>query len=198
MRRAVLAAFFGLGALGVYACATPPIDASLDTDNTDLPVRTPAADASTGLPAPVEPTPDEDAGADANADAGVDAASLVPSGSYTGMYTNNQMANGCNFMNAGTLTATFTTSGTDLTTTSTVTGLQIKDGDCNLVDMVGGSASSSPVTNTAGTFTGTWKENVQTYGGQLNLPFSATLSGKTLKGTWTCSGCTGGFTISQP
>ena len=196
MRFAVVAGIFAALLIGAIACATPPIDESLDTDNVALPTRTPVPEGGTGTdsatPAPV------DASADAIVDAGVDAASLVPSGSYSGNYTNNRPNNGCNFTNAGTLTATFTTTGTDLATTATTTGLQIQDQDCNEVARVNGNAPSSAVTNTAGTFTGTWKLNVQSFGGTLDMPFTAKLSGKTITGSWTCASCTGGFTITQP
>ncbi|MDB4945057.1 MAG: hypothetical protein JWP97_4591 [Labilithrix sp.] len=139
-----------------------------------------------------------DAAADGDAaDAAVDAGPALD-GTYTGTYTNNRTAFGCAFMNGGNLSATFTPSGAALTTTATVTGLEIRDGDCNLVGKVGGSAPSSPVTSAAGTFTGTWNMDVDQVGGKLDLPFTAKVAGKTVTGTWTCSGCTGGFSITRP
>lgn len=119
-------------------------------------------------------------------------------GAWSGPYTNNRTAFGCLFNNAGTLGVTVTAAGATFTNTANVTGLQLKDGGCNLVGMTTGASSSAPVTITNDTLTGTWDMNVQGGGGNLGFPFTAKVSGKTMTGSWTCTGCTGTFTLTKP
>ena len=118
-------------------------------------------------------------------------------GTWSGTYTNNRVAFGCTFNNAGNLGVTVTPSGATFTDTATVTGLQLKNGNCDLVGMTTGSAPSSPVTIANDTLTGTWNMNVQS-GGNLAFPFTAKVAGKTMTGSWTCAGCTGTFTLTKP
>ena len=119
-------------------------------------------------------------------------------GAWSGMYTNNRMAFGCTFNNAGNLGVTVTATGTAFSNTANVTGLQLKDGGCNLVGMTTGASNAAAVTIANDTLTGTWDMNVQGGGGNLAFPFMAKVAGKTMTGTWTCTGCTGGFTLTKP
>ncbi|CAN5906986.1 hypothetical protein BH11MYX4_BH11MYX4_48550 [soil metagenome] len=118
-------------------------------------------------------------------------------GTWAGTYTNNRVAFGCTFNNAGNLGLTVTASGATFTDTANVTGLQLKNGNCDLVGMTTGAAPSSPVTIANDTLTGTWNMNVQS-GGNLAFPFTAKVAGKTMTGSWTCAGCTGTFTLTKP
>lgn len=131
----------------------------------------------------------------------VSAQFITLAGSWSGSYTHNESANGCQFNNAGNLSQTLaTTDNTSYTTAASVTGLQIKDGGCNLVGTDPGQSSPSPATiqTTVGgtTITGTWNLAIQNVG-NLPLPFTATLVGTKMSGKWTCNGCTGGFDISK-
>lgn len=126
---------------------------------------------------------------------------ITLAGSWSGSYTHNETANGCQFNNAGNLQQTLATSdNTTYTTAASVTGLQIKDGGCNLQATLPGQSNPSPATiqtTSAGTtITGTWNLGIQNVG-NLPLPFTATLVGTKMSGKWTCSGCTGGFDISK-
>ena len=120
-------------------------------------------------------------------------------GTWTGPYTNNRTAFGCLFNNAGTLGVTVTAAGAAFTNTATVTGLQLKTVrvSCDLVGMTTGAASASAVTIANDTLTGTWDMQVQS-GGNLGFPFTAKVAGKTMTGSWTCTGCTGTFTLTKP
>lgn len=126
---------------------------------------------------------------------------ITLAGSWSGSYTHNESANGCQFNNAGNLQQTLTTSdNTSYTTSASVTGLQIKDGGCNLQATLPGNAGNSPATVTTSatgtTITGTWNMGIQNVG-NLPLPFTATLVGSKMSGKWTCDGCTGGFDITK-
>lgn len=118
-------------------------------------------------------------------------------GAWSGSYTNNRTAFGCLFNNAGTLGLTVTAAGATFTNTANVTGLQLKDGGCNLVGMTTGASSAAAVAITNDTLTGTWDMKVQS-GGNLAFPFTAKVSGKKMTGSWTCTGCTGTFTLTKP
>lgn len=126
---------------------------------------------------------------------------ITLAGTWTGSYTHNESANGCQFNNAGNLTNTLTTSdNTTYKTAAQATGFQIKDGGCNLIETIPGASnpSATTITTTAGvtTITGSW--DMQLNGvGDLPLPFTATLTGTKMSGKWTCNGCTGGFDISK-
>jgi hypothetical protein len=133
---------------------------------------------------------------DANVGVGAEFQSLA--GAWSGMYTNSQVASGCQFNNAGNLNVTFTPSGAAFTNTANVTGLEIRQiPGCALVNKVNGAAPDSPVTIASGVLTGTWALAVQG-SGTLPLPFTAKIAGKTITGTWTCTGCTGSFTLTKP
>jgi hypothetical protein len=81
---------------------------------------------------------------------------------------------------------------------ATVTGLELRQlPACTLVGTSTGAAASSPDTVAPDKVTGTWTFVVQNAMGTLALPFSASVSGKTLTGTWTCTGCTGSFSITK-
>ena len=251
------------GLLGVVgACSAPSIDDSLDTDDTPLPDRKPAASKDGGSnggqvdSGPVKPDTltltvnVTGTGAITSTPAGLTCSGATCSGTFakgtavslaaapasgsifgswggactggtacaatldkdvtvtadfpsltgtwSGPYTNNRTAFGCLFNNAGTLGVTVTAAaGATFTNTATVTGLQLKNGNCDLVGMTTGAASASAVIIAKATLTGTWDMNVQS-GGNLGFPFTAKVAGKTMTGSWTCGGCTGGFTLTKP
>jgi hypothetical protein len=124
---------------------------------------------------------------------------VSPDGTWSGMYTHSETANGCTFHNAGNLSTTVTTAaGGTISSTANASGFELRDGACDLQTTTTGAATASPVTNTAGTLTGTWSFAVSGASGTLPLPFTAKISGKTMTGSWTCTGCTGTFTLTRP
>jgi hypothetical protein len=130
----------------------------------------------------------------ADATVGAELTSLI--GTWSGSYTNTRQNGGCTFNNAGTLTAKVTATGAALATTANVDGLEIRQlSGCALVGKSTGSAPSSAVTNAGAKMTGTWTFNVAGVGGTLAFPFTGTVSGNTLTGSWTCATCTGTFTL---
>ena len=118
-------------------------------------------------------------------------------GAWSGPYTNNRTAFGCLFNNAGTLGVTVSAGGAGFTSAATVTGLQLKNGNCDLVGTTKGASLAAAVTIANDTLTGTWDMKVQS-GGNLAFPFTAKVSGKTMTGSWTCTGCSGTFTLTTP
>ena len=118
-------------------------------------------------------------------------------GTWSGPYTNNRTAFGCLFNNAGTLAVSVAAEGAGFTGAATVTGLQLKNGTCDLVGTTKGASAAAAVTIANDTLTGTWDMNVQS-GGNLAFPFTAKVAGKTMTGSWTCAGCTGTFTLTTP
>jgi hypothetical protein len=135
----------------------------------------------------------------ASADAMLTAEVDTLDGTWAGMYTHSETVQGCTFHNMGTLTAKLATSMSSLSSSANVTGLELRDlSACTLVSTTTGAApSSADMTAADGKITGTWTFAVQGANGNLPLPFSATLSGKTLTGSWTCTGCTGSFTLTK-
>jgi hypothetical protein len=87
-----------------------------------------------------------------------------------------------------------TTAGT-FSANTTMTGFQIRDGGCNIIRTNNGAATA-PLTLGA-QITGTLPVKIDTINGTLDFPFTATISGKTMTGTWTCTGCTGSFTLTK-
>lgn len=119
-------------------------------------------------------------------------------GNWSGTYTNTRDASGCTFTNAGNLTATLKTEAAALSTTASVTGLELRFiPSCELAGKTTGTAPASNITVNAGTMTGTWTFNVQNANGTLAFPFTATLAGDKLTGTWTCATCKGSFTLTK-
>lgn len=133
-----------------------------------------------------------------DADVVVGAALESLDGAWSGTYTNTRAANGCTFTNNGNLGATVTATTTTFASTETLSGLQIRDGSCNVVDSRNGTTPSEPLTVTGTTVTGTFTVSVAGIGGSLPFPFTATLTAKKLEGKWTCATCTGGFTLTKP
>jgi len=118
-------------------------------------------------------------------------------GTWRGTYTNVRPANGCTFNNGGDLTVTMTND----TTKVDMTGLEIRAPllrfGCRVVGRRNGASAPSPVASTNGTLTGTWDVAVQDTSGTLAFPFTATINGNTMTGSWTCPNCTGSFTLTR-
>lgn len=120
-------------------------------------------------------------------------------GPWAGTYTNNRVASGCPFTNAGNLTIALKNTAGAFSSTGAITGLELRQiPSCALVTKTTGSASDAPVTVVNDTLTGTWTFNVAGAGGSLAFPFTAKVAGKTMTGTWTCPTCTGSFTLTTP
>ena len=133
-----------------------------------------------------------------DADVAVTADFQALAGTWSGTYTNNRVAVGCAFNNAGNLGVTLKVTGTALSSSATVTGLQLRAiPSCNLVGTTTGAAPDSAVTLASDSLTGTWTFAVQS-GGTLAFPFTAKVAGKTMTGSWTCPTCTGTFTLTKP
>lgn len=138
-----------------------------------------------------------------DADVSVGAALESLDGAWTGTYTNTRTVtlasgNNCTFTNNGNLGATVTATAATFASSETLSGLQIRDGNCTVVDTRNGTAPSEPLTVTGTTVTGTFTVSVASIGGSLPFPFTATLTAKKLEGKWTCATCTGGFTLTKP
>ena len=120
-------------------------------------------------------------------------------GTWAGNYTHSETVQGCTFHNGGTLTAKLTTSAMGaISSSADGTGFEVRNlSGCTLVSTGSGSAPSSADMTSGATITGSWGFAVQGAQGTLPLPFSATFSGKTLTGTWTCTGCSGSFTLTK-
>ena len=126
---------------------------------------------------------------------GVEFASIA--GTWTGTYTNTRPSNGCIFNNAGNLTVTIEPSGASFTTTASFTGLEIRQlgRGCPVQRIETGTASRSDL-GVSDKLTGTWNAAIATVG-SLAFPFSATITGKTMIGAWTCPNCVGSFTLTK-
>jgi hypothetical protein len=133
-----------------------------------------------------------------NADVNVGAEFQTLDGNWSGTYTNTRQASNCTFNNAGNLNATLKSDAAALSTTASVTGLELRFiPSCDLAGSTTGNAPSSNVTMNGATLTGTWTFNVQGANGTLAFPFTATLAGNKLTGTWTCPTCKGSFTLTK-
>jgi hypothetical protein len=121
---------------------------------------------------------------------------ITLAGTWSGTYDHTESANGCTFNNQGNLTNTVAGDST-FTTAADMTGLQLKNGNCQLVSTQNGSASASALTVNGNTVTGTWTVSIPGANGKLPLPFTATITGTKMSGKWTCTGCTGSFDISK-
>lgn len=117
-------------------------------------------------------------------------------GSWSGTYTNTRLANGCTFNNAGNLGVTVKATASTFSSAASVTGLELRNGACQLVGMTTGGSPDATVAIAGDTLTGTW--NVAAAGGSLAFPFTAKVVGKTMTGMWTCSTCTGSFKLTKP
>lgn len=139
--------------------------------------------------------------ADVTVTATMDSGALA--GTYTGTYTNTRQANGCTFNNAGNLTITVTAEGAGFTNTGSITGLQLRQAPPSCAISLPAATGTSPkeaVILAGATTTGTWTFNVVRGAqnlGTLALPYTGTLAGDTLSGSWTCPTCTGSFTLTR-
>lgn len=120
-------------------------------------------------------------------------------GTWSGPYEHKERANNCDFDNKGTLTVALaaTDGGTTIPSTANADGFQLRRGDCSLSDGNAKGQANSDLTLTGGTLAGTWNFAISGASGKLPLPFTATVSGATMTGTWTCTGCTGTFTLTK-
>lgn len=120
-------------------------------------------------------------------------------GTWSGTYANQRMASGCTFENAGELSVTVEANGSAVTSSlPAIKGLEVRLAtSCLRTGARIGSANSSPVTLTSGTLTGTWNVTVEGIAEPLSFPFSAKIEGSTMTGTWTCSTCTGSFSLKR-
>lgn len=120
-------------------------------------------------------------------------------GTWSGTYTNNRVFSACNFTNAGNLVATVKASGATVSSSETITGLELRSiPSCALVAKTSGTAPAADITVAGNTLTGTWTFAVQGANGTLAFPFTAKVTGKTMTGSWTCPTCTGSFTLTTP
>jgi hypothetical protein len=128
-------------------------------------------------------------------------AEMIPiTGSFTGSYTHSETVGGCTFTNSGTMTVTFGQDGDALTSSARLTGLQLRNGapQCSLVNSnATGTAPAAPVQGNGLELTGSWKFAINNARSPLTLPFKAIVAGSSMTGTWTCTGCTGDFTLTR-
>lgn len=133
-----------------------------------------------------------------DADVSVSADLVTLDGTWKGTYTNSRTVSGCTFNNAGNLDITGTLNAAALEHAGTIDGLELRQiPGCGLVGKTNGNAPKSSITVATDTLTGTWTFAVNGGGGNLAFPFTGKVKGKTLTGSWTCTGCTGSFTITK-
>jgi len=120
-------------------------------------------------------------------------------GTWSGTYTNTRQAFGCTFNNAGNLSITFAADGTVFSTTGTIDGLELRQpaNNCNLVGKTTGNAPKEAVALDGTKTTGTWTFTIQNPSGTLDFPYTGTIAGNTLSGSWTCATCVGSFTLTK-
>lgn len=121
-------------------------------------------------------------------------------GTWSGTYTHSQMNAGCTFKNAGNLSVALVPAdaGTTVQSTAQIDGLELRQNrSCALVtNQATGSDSADLMSATPTTLSGTWNFAIPN-SGELPLPFTATIAGTTMTGQWTCTGCTGTFTLTR-
>lgn len=130
-----------------------------------------------------------------DADASTSAEPLA--GTWSGPYDFHVSA-ACPTDDVGTLTVTFGASGpTTIATAARFTAMQVYQPPCTLVGTADGTADGAIDTAgpNAATLSGTWV--VTASGSPSWLPFSATRSGHTVTGAWTCPDCKGNFTLTK-
>jgi len=120
-------------------------------------------------------------------------------GNWVGTYTNTRPNGNCTFKNSGALTQTIAgTPGSFTTAASAINGLEIRNlNGCGLVDSRAGQSPASAATINETTVTGNWNVQIEGINGTLGLPFTATIKGNKMTGTWTCANCTGGFDVTK-
>lgn len=118
-------------------------------------------------------------------------------GTWSGSYTCTRPNAGCTFNNAGTFSMTVTSSGSSWTAPASINGLELRYiPGCSLCCSTASSTTGSG-TLSGSTLTGSHDFYVSEAGSNLLFPWTATVSGNTMTGTWTCAGCAGGFTLTR-
>lgn len=133
-----------------------------------------------------------------NADAAVTANLESIAGTWSGTYTNTRQKSGCTFNNAGNLSITIAADGTTFSTTGNIDGLELRQlSGCGLVGKTTGTAPKETATLDGAKATGTWTFNVKNASGTLDFPYTGTIAGNKLSGSWTCATCVGSFTLTK-
>lgn len=120
-------------------------------------------------------------------------------GTWKGTYVSTRDKFGCTFNNAGDLTIVVTANGATFSTSAQMNGLELRFvSNCSLARTSTGSAPATNVTVDGEKMTGTWIFTVEGASGTLDFPFTATITKKTMTGTWNCTGCKGGgFNVTK-
>lgn len=122
-------------------------------------------------------------------------------GTWSGTYTHSMtVGNNCTFMNGGSLSAALVPAdgGTTVSSAVQADGFELRNGNCQVQSKQPATATADLTSTTATTLSGTWPFVVQGAGNNpLRLPFTATIAGTTMTGQWTCTGCTGTFTLTR-
>jgi hypothetical protein len=122
-------------------------------------------------------------------------------GTWSGNYTNTRPNGACTFTNQGTMsldiTAPTATGATTFPAKASMAGFEIRNlSNCAVQNRLPGQAKANlAVTNAA--VTGDLPVTINGIQGTLDFPFTATISGTTLTGKWTCANCTGTFTLTK-
>ena len=134
-----------------------------------------------------------------NADVAVTANLETVAGTWSGTYTNTRQAFGCTFNNAGNLSITIAADGTVFSSTGTIDGLELRQpaNGCTVVGKTTGTAPKETATLDGTKATGTWTFDVQGASGTLAFPYTGTIAGNKLSGSWTCATCVGSFTLTK-
>jgi hypothetical protein len=118
-------------------------------------------------------------------------------GTWTGTYSNTRNAYGCTFNNRGTWSMTVTASGTTFTASAEINGLELRYvPSCNYCCSTS-SATNGNGTVSGATLTGQHDFYISEAGSSLSFPWTATVTGNTMTGSWTCPGCTGSFALTR-
>jgi hypothetical protein len=117
---------------------------------------------------------------------------------WTGSYSGQQKVGRCFANNGGNFTVTFAQKGTTVSSKVDMTGIDMRNTqDCSTAGMADGESGDSPVQLVGATLFGTWIVAATGPTSHFTYPFIATLSGTTIKGTWTCPNCPGDFTLTK-
>jgi hypothetical protein len=125
----------------------------------------------------------------------VDFSSLA--GTWTGTYSNIRNAYGCTFQNMGNWTMTVTTTGAVFSASASIDGLQLRYVPSCSVCCSAASSANANGTVSGATLTGQHDFYIAEAGSSLSFPWTATVSGNTMTGSWNCSGCSGSFTLTR-
>jgi hypothetical protein len=134
-----------------------------------------------------------------NADINVTATiETSPVGTFAGTYTNTQQLSGCTLNNSGNLTITITAEGAGFASTASITGVERRQlQGCALIAKTTGTSPNEAIMLNGATATGTWTFTLQGGSGTFAFPYTATLAGNQLSGSWTCPTCSGSFTLTK-